>query len=416
MDILPWVISTDTLEYDLTSRIRSLVRDTERWIAVIVGESARQWNDHFGYVHSILAEAGIRIRLMAPGEEIPDNTPGLLVLGGAEEIDDWALYRIDRYIQLGGKVFFAAEGVYVDTIQNTIQARPQQDLGLLSMIASYGVTVRPELALDRNALTLQYQTRMPNGAVQIKIVRYPLWIGIPSDYGNPEHPVSANFNGIDLYWPSPLDIHPAPEVEARVLFTSSPNAWCMTRDFQTNPDTPFMFEMEAGETKGVKIFGAALSGVFPSHFKDREKPLREGSEEELPDLPENAKAARIIVVGDMDFATNLINATQARKNLEFILRAADWLISDDDIIGIRSRQPQIGRFDKISDLDMRAAVKKMSQIINVGLIPILVIAAGIFRAVRRSRAMNSGQRTNNNEQLADNDVQSTGNKEKNNGV
>jgi len=410
MEILPWVISTDTLEYDLTSRIRSLVRDTERWIAVIVGDSARQWNEHFSYVNSTLTEAGIRVRIIAPGEEIPDNAPGLFVFGGVEELDQWALYRIDRYIQLGGKVFFAAEGVNVDTIYNTIQAKPQQDLGLLSMIASYGVTILPELALDRNALTLQYQTRLPNGATQIRIVRYPHWIGVPADFGNSDHPVSANFNGIDLYWPSPLEIHPSSDVEARVLFVSSPNAWSMTRDFQTNPDTPFMFEMEAGTTKGIKTFGAALSGIFPSYFKDKEKPLREGSEEELPDLPENSRAARIIVIGDLDFATNLINATQARQNLEFILRAADWLVSDDDIIGIRSRQPQTGRFDKISDPDMRAAAKKMSQIINVGLIPLLVIAVGIFRAVRRSRAMRGEQRTDSGQSAQ------TDNKENNNGV
>ena len=418
MEILPWVISTDTLEYDLTSRIRSLVRDTERWIAVIVGDSARDWGEHFGYLSSTFAEAGIRVRLITPSEEIPDNAPGLLVLGGVEELDQWVLYRIDRYIQLGGKVLFAADGVYVDTIYNTIQARPQQDLGLLSMIASYGVTIKPELALDRNALTLQYQTRLPNGSTQIRIVRYPHWIGVPGDAGNPEHPVSANFNGIDLYWPSPLDIHPAPGVEAKTLFTSSPNAWSMTRDFQTNPDTSFMFELEANQTKGVKIFGAALSGIFPSYFRDGEKPIREGSEEELPDLPENARAARIIVVGDMDFVTSLVNATQARQNLEFILRATDWLISDEDIIGIRSRQPQTGRFDKIADPDMRAAAKKMSQIINVGLIPLLVIAVGIFRAVRRSRVMRSDQTTNNNEQLTMNSGQSaqTDNKENNNGV
>jgi len=116
--------------------------------------------------------------------------------------------------------------------------------------------------------------------------------------------------------------------------------------------------------------------------------------------------------------TSLVNATQARQNLEFILRATDWLISDEDIIGIRSRQPQTGRFDKIADPDMRAAAKKMSQIINVGLIPLLVIAVGIFRAVRRSRVMRSDQTTNNNEQLTMNSGQSaqTDNKENNNGV
>ena len=419
MEVLPWIISTDTLEYDLTSRIRSMVADTERWIAVLVGDSFRNWNDDFGFFNSTLAEAGYRVRIISPGDEIPENTPGLFVFGGAEDLDEWALYRIDRYIQQGGKVFFAVKGVFIDTIYNSIQAREQNDLGLLDMIASYGVIIRPELALDRNALTLQYQTRSASGGVQIRIVRYPLWIGVPGDFGNTQHPVTAGFNGIDLYWASPLEFHYIPDIEPAVLFTSSPNAWSMRETLHTNPEVPYLMEMEAAGTRGEKILGMSLSGVFPGFFRGAPKPVREGSDEELPDMPENARASRILVVGDTDFATNLMNATQARHNLEFLLRAADWLVSDDDIIGIRNRQPQTGRFDKISDPDRRTAAMRFSQILNVGIIPLLIIAAGVFRALRRSRVMRNGQTADNREQAAENKEQiaeNTEQKEGNNGV
>ena len=399
MDVLPFVISTDSLEYDLTSRIRALVNDSERWIGVIVGDNFRQMNEDFGYLNSFLTEAGYRVRPITPGEEIPENTPGLFVLGGVETLDEWALYRIDRYIQLGGKVFFAVKGVYIDTPYGTIEARKQNDLGLLDMIASYGVIVRPELALDRNALTLQYQTRTQYGGVQIRIGRYPLWIGVKSDSGNTEHPLSSSFNGLDLYWSSPLEIHPINGVEPSVLFTSSNEAWSMSNAFYTNPETSsYMMEMEASDTRGEKILGASLSGILPSFFKSSAKPVREGSDEELPDMPDYAKPSRIIVVGDVDFATNMINATQARHNLEFILRAADWLVSDDDIIGIRNRKPQIGRFDKIEEPDQRTAAMRFSQILNVGIIPLLIIGAGLYRATRRSKAMRKDTNLVNNEQ------------------
>ncbi|MCL2805544.1 MAG: GldG family protein [Treponema sp.] len=389
IDVLPWVISTDTLEYDLTSRIRSMVTDTERWIAVIVGDSFRQWSEHFGYLDMTLADAGYRVRLIAPGEEIPDNTPALFVLGGMEDLDEWALYRIDRYIQLGGKVLFAVKGVYVDTIYGTIEARNLLDLGLLDMIASYGVIVRNELALDRNALTLQYQARSPHGGLQFRIVRYPLWIGIPGDKGNEKHPVTSGFKGLDLYWSSPLEIQVDDGIEASVLFSSTPQAWSMRENFHTSPEVSYMLEMEANQTRGEKILGVSLAGVFHSFFTGAPKPQREGFE--LPDMPDLARASRIIVIGDTDFATNMINATQAIKNMEFLLRAADWLVSDDDIIGIRNRQQQTGRFDKIAEPEQRSAAMRFSQILNVGIIPLFVIAAGLIRASRRSRVMRSSQ-------------------------
>jgi len=388
MEVLPFVISTDTLEYDLTSRIRAMVNDQERWIGVLIGDSFRQMNEDFGYMNSFLNDAGYRVRPIAPGDEIPDNTPGLFVLGGVEDLDEWALYRIDRYIQLGGKVFFAVKGVYIDTVYGSIEAREQNNSGLLDMIASYGVIVRPELTLDRNALTLQYQTRTQFGGVQIRIVRYPLWIGVKSDSGNIEHPVSSSFNGLDLYWASPLELHTVKGVESNVLFTSSSEAWLMREAYYTNPETPsYMLEMEAQDTRGEKILGASLNGIFPSFFKASDKPVREGSEEELPDIPNFTRASRIIVVGDVDFATNMINATQARHNLEFLLRVADWLVSDDDIISIRNRKPQIGRFDKIEDPALRSGSMKIAQILNVGIIPLLIIGAGLYRASRRAKSM-----------------------------
>jgi ABC-type uncharacterized transport system involved in gliding motility auxiliary subunit len=258
------------------------------------------------------------------------------------------------------------------------------DLGLLDMIASYGVIIRPELALDRSSLAFPYQMSTPYGGYQTSIVRnYSLWINVLEENGNPRHPVSSAFTGLHLYWPSPLELHAPPSVEAAPLFTTTDEAWLMREDFYTNPTVMYMLELEAPQTRGTKILGASLTGEFPSFFRGAPKPVREGSDEELPDLPQRASPSRIIVVGDSDFTTNIIGATQAAHNLDFLTRVADWLVNDDDIIGIRNRQPQAGRFDKIPDPDRRVAAMRFSQIFNVGIVPLFVIAAGLIASSRR---------------------------------
>jgi gliding-associated putative ABC transporter substrate-binding component GldG len=388
IEVMPWVISTNSLEYDLTSRIRSMITDTERVIGVIIGDSYMSLAENFSYLNAALGDAGFNIRQISAGDEIPDNLPGLFVLGGVEELDEWALYRIDRYIQLGGKVLFAVNGVYIDTIYGSLEARHYNNQGLLDMIASYGVIVKPELALDRNALTLQYQSRTPSGSIQYRLTRYPLWIGVLGENTNDHHPVSADFSGLDLYWPSPLELAPAQNVEANVLFTTSNEAWLMREAFYTNPEIMYMLEMEAEQTRGKKILGVALSGSFMSFFKGAGKPVREGSNEELPDMPGTAGFSRIIVIGNLEFATNMMNATQAVNNLDFLLRAAGWIVNDDDIIGIRNRQPQAGRLDKITDISKRISAMRFSQIVNVVLVPLFVILTGFFLASkRRSRSV-----------------------------
>jgi gliding-associated putative ABC transporter substrate-binding component GldG len=384
-EVLPVVFSLETLEYDLTSRIRSLVRGTEREVGVLVGDAGKEWASDYGYTAQALAQAGFRVRTIGAGEEISDTLPALFVLGGMEDLDDWALYRIDRYIQGGGKVLFALEGVMVDT-RSGISVRELNDQGLLAMTASYGAGVRRALVLDQSALTLSYQTGNPNGYLEYRMVRYPLWIGVTEQGGNPEHPISAAFPGADLFWSSPLELNPPPGVEGTILFTSTPEAWLQTRDFQVNPDAGYAFTREAEETRGTKTLALALSGKFPSWFAGRDKPVREGSSEELPDPVGEAREARLVVIGDTDMVSALF--TQNRyPNMSFLIQAADWLCNDDDIIGIRSRNTRTLRLDKILDPQRRIAAMSFARVLNVVVVPLAVIAAGILIALRRRRVI-----------------------------
>ncbi|MDR0589848.1 MAG: GldG family protein [Spirochaetaceae bacterium] len=384
IEVLPWVFSPDTLEYDLSSRIRSMLRESGREVGVLIGDGDKQWTSDYGYLNQIFIQSGYRVRVLSPGEEIGDVLPVLFVLGGVEELDEWALYRIDRYIQNGGKVLFTLEGVFVDT-KNTLESRIKNDGGLLAMVASYGAAVQPEMVLDRSALTLQYQTATPSGAIQFRITRYPHWIGVLAENSNTKHPLTSAFGGVDLFWASPIKLSPPESVEGEILLSTTPDAWLMTKDFSANPDTSYLFEMEEPDTRGTKVLAVALSGKFPSWFKDKPKPIREGSGEELPDLPPETRESRIVVIGDSDLATTLIQMTQGQgfQNLDFMIKTADWLGNDDDIIGIRNRQPQAGRLDRIIDPEKRLKAMRFSQIFNVGIIPLGVVVVGIARSLKR---------------------------------
>ena len=389
LDVLPVVFSLETLEYDLTSRIRAMVRGTSRMLAVISADPWRNWNEDYRPLQGAFMQAGYQLRLIPGGQDIPDTIPALIVLGGVESLDDTALYQIDRYIQNGGKVLFTVKGINIDT-SGGLEARLLNDNGLLDMLTTYGVSVLPEIVMDRSSLTMQYQTRSPNGAIMMRITRNPQWIRVLNDKGNSSHPVSAKFGGLDLYWASPLLLHAPPGVEADYLFTSTVEAWTMGEPFYTNPEVPYLFERDAASSKGEKILGASLSGIFPSWFRDKEKPEPENPEEELPDMPLQAKVSRLIIVGDTDFATSFLGVTNGQRNLDFLVQAADWLCNDDDIIGIRSRQSGSGRLDKIIEPEKKAQAMKSARLINIYVVPLLVIAAGIMLALRR-RAISQKQ-------------------------
>ncbi|MDL2229426.1 GldG family protein [Treponema sp. OttesenSCG-928-L16] len=390
-EVLPLVFSLDTLEYDLSSRIRSLVSGVQRELGIILGDADKSWADDFGYLNQTLLSAGYRIRQLLPGEEIPESLPALFVIGGTEELDEWSLYRIDRYIQTGGRVLFALESVHVDAA-GSLEARLMNDQGLLAMVSFYGATVEPALVLDRSSLTLPYQTLGPSGTMQFRLVRYPFWTAVPPQNGNPEHPLSAAFEGLDLFWASPISLNPQEHTEAQPLFSSTPDAWRMTKGFSVSPETEYLFYQEEADTRGSQMLAAALGGKFESWFAGVPKPVREGSDEMLPDLPVDAAEARIIVIGDADFGTNLLQFSRSERNLSFLLQAADWLGNDDDVISIGRRNRSGGRLDKISGQDEKNRVMNFSRTLNVFFIPLGVIFFGFFRSLKRRREAESKER------------------------
>lgn len=376
--VIPLAFSLETLEYDLSARVRSLARNTEREVGVIAADGHKQWDSEYALLNRALLLSGFKVRQINPWEGIPESLRALFVFGGAEYLEEDELFFLDRYVRGGGSALFAADGVVVD-VHGGLEARAGRDTGLLALLANYGVVVRPELVLDRAALNLTFQTQSGNGT-GVQTVRYPHWIGVREEAGNPSHPVTARFGGLDLYWASPLELCPPPGVTAEILFTSTEGAWLQTGGFDTNPASGF--ENGGAGAAGTKILGACLSGVFP--------PALEGGGE-LPGEPPAAKPSRLIVIGDADFAGQLMQATRGEgRNLGFLLRAAEWLLGGEDLLALRDREGSPPRLDRVADPGRRDAAMAFSSAVNTVLIPLCVIIAGFFICRRKGRLKGKG--------------------------
>ena len=378
--VIPIVFSLYTLEYDLSSRIRALIRSTPREIGVIVADAHKHWHTDFSLLNRALFLAGFNVRPISPGEAIPDTLPALFVLGGAEDLDAFHLYLIDRYIMGGGNVLFAVDGVFVDS-RGSLQAWPVHDMGLLAMLANYGVLLHSALVLDQSALNLTFQAHDGAG-MQVRSISYPHWIAVLEERSNPKHRITSRFAGIDLYWASPLELIPPEGINAEVLFLSTPWAWLQTDNFITDPGMAMFFEEEQAETSGTKVLAAALSGIFPSAF--------EGQSFGFP--PPQRRYSRLVVVGDTDFAGDIMEIGQSEtRNLDFLVRVAEWLSSEDDMLDMRGREG-VGRLDRITDSQRRHAVMAFSQRANTVFIPLITALAGFFLVRRRAVSLRRNSR------------------------
>jgi ABC-type uncharacterized transport system involved in gliding motility auxiliary subunit len=380
--VLPFVLSTDTLEYDLVKGIKAAVADKKQVASILIGDADKSLANDFQTLSAALQKSGWDAKEVHLGEAIPPETGVLLVLGN-NAIDDYDAYRIDAYLASGGRALFAVKGVDVQVRQG-LSASPLKNDALLRALESYGVKVDRDLVLDASALTAPFQTNSPFGGQAISYVRYPPWVMTRPENRDQKNPLTAHSAGLDLFWPSPLEFQPRAGVESASLVKTTPKAWLQKNRFAIAPEDQGQYAAEAGSTTGQYLLAASLSGVLPSAYAGKGVPTRAGAAA-LPALPQGSRASRIIVVGSSDFANDLMTITESTFNASFIVSAADWLSSGDDLVAIKTRGTRDTRLGKVQDPDARSALISLAYAINLVLVPLLVLAFGFTRSYRRRR-------------------------------
>jgi ABC-2 type transport system permease protein len=376
-EALPFVTDLATLEYDLSSKVRAVVANSRRTVGILLGDTSKSFEQNFRYLLQEMS-AQFDLRPVDKGVEVPPEVPVLLVIG-SRDMDEYDVLAVDRFLMRGGRALLAVDSVEVNLAQGLV-ANVNQKKAMADALARWGVTVRDELVLDTANQRLSF--RMQSN--QYMIVNYPHWVTVRGQDVSRENPITSRFAGLDLFWPCVLEISPPAGVTADAIVRSTASAWSMKTPFETNPALSQLLAQQAGERRQFPLV-VALSGEFPSAFAGRALPARPG--EAAPPSPPAAKSpsTRLLVVADADFASDTIQYTQAQYNLAFVSNCAEWLSMEDDLLAIKTRAQADTRLSRIADPARRAAAMRASQVVNVAVVPLFVVAAGVARLLLRRR-------------------------------
>jgi gliding-associated putative ABC transporter substrate-binding component GldG len=382
-ETIPVVSQVESLEYDLTSRVRKIVTEQERSIGILTGDASREIQTDFGSLLGSLS-ADFSLRPVGRGEDIPDDLDILFVLG-ARDLESFDLFPIDQYIMRGGRVLFAVEGLDLDLMRGIVPQR-LANTETLSMLEHYGVAVQQAFVLDTYAKNFRIPRQIFGQIMWEVMEKYPFWITVANQFVSRESPITARFQGLDLLWASPLEIRERPGVEAEVLLQTTPEAWIQAQEpFETNPQNAAMLEFMPHEQEGQFALGVTLRGSFPSYFADREIPERVGEERNWSRVVQRSGETRLIVIGDADFASELYQYSGGNYNLEFLANTAEWLSNSEDLLEIKTRTARDMRLNKIQDPEARLRSAVFTQMFNLIVIPLAVIIFGVLRLVIRRR-------------------------------
>ena len=257
MEIIPFTITLETLEYELTHRIRKLVEDVDITLGVVTGDSRKNAESHYTYLKGRI-EQNYNIEFIPPGQEIPPSISVLAVVGNRDLTDGDMLY-IDEYIMHGGRVIFCIDGVDVDMTRN-LEAVKLEDSPATEMLKKYGIHINNDLVLDKYAKRIPLRGTFP--------MLYPQWIGITSQNVSKDNPVTSRFSGLDLLWASSIEIkNPVDGLEYERLIASTDQAWTMDDHITASPYEVSAEMSYQGEDQRQLALGYAASGIFKRIYR-----------------------------------------------------------------------------------------------------------------------------------------------------
>jgi ABC-type uncharacterized transport system involved in gliding motility auxiliary subunit len=309
---------TNDSEQDLTNAFIKITRDAKKTACFVEGEGERDIDDGadrgFSAAKAALNKSQYETKkvVLARESAVPADCTIVVVAGPEHDLLTTEVDTLRRFVKGGGKVLVMAE-------PETKNATPNLD----ALAKEWNIDLARDIVVDVSPVGQLFGT----GALTPIASSYPF------------HEITKDFRVMTAF-------HTARSAEAgkgtvdgvtaQNLLQTSAASWAETDLSLKEP-----VEMDEGkDRKGPISLGAvATLKVSPAPSPSPSAPPSPGaSPSASPEEPASTPEARVVVLGDSDFASNALLTFQG--NQDFFLNTVAWLAQDADLISIRPREPE----------------------------------------------------------------------------
>ena len=353
-EVIPFVQDLSRLEYDLTSAIRRLTRESKPTVGFLQGHGEPDPTTAMAALSNGL-QANYEVTTVRAGELADATRPDvLMIVAPVDTIPPENLQAIDNYIVSGGRT-----GMLLNRVQADLQVgqAAESNTGIEMLLGPYGASLSPNLVMDENNSVVTVQRRQGFFTVQQQI-QYPLF-PVASNF-NRDNMMVSRLTNLMFYFVSSIDttVVLPPGVTRENLILSSSQSGEQRGFFMLQPT-----QTTATLSGGPFVLGAAYSGSFPSAFNPGQTGV----------------STRLVVVGDGDlFNESILGASAGSHSATFGLNMVDWLIQDEALLTIRSKSIAPRQLDEVSD-----GTKQFVKYTNMAGPLVLVLLFGLARWRRR---------------------------------
>ncbi|WP_191859860.1 gliding motility-associated ABC transporter substrate-binding protein GldG [Hanstruepera ponticola] len=390
------ISSIQHLEYAFADGFSKLVNPKRRKIAILKGNNQLQDPYLFDFVKTLKDYYFIAPFTLDSVAESPQKTLNelkaydlIISAKPTEAFSEKEKYALDQYTMNGGKSLWLIDAVAMeqDSLYNASgkAIATSRDLNLTDFFFKYGIRINPVLINDLYSAQITLAT---GEGSQSQFQQFP-WFYSPLVNPTLKHPIINNLNLIKFDFANQIDTLKNPtSVDKTILLQSSilskidgtPRE--ISLEMTTQEPNPELY------SKGNQNLAVLLEGEFTSVYNNRVKPF------EISNDKPSSMLTKMIVIADGDIIKNEIGRNgpqelgfdrwngQTYGNKELLLNAVNYLLDDDGLINIRSKEVTVAFLD-----DQKIAAEKSKwQTLNIALpLVFLAIFGWLFNYFRKKK-------------------------------
>ncbi|MDP4266400.1 MAG: Gldg family protein [Bacteroidota bacterium] len=340
---IPYIKSTENMEYDLTSGIIKLSLKNKTKVGLIQGHGEPSKTAISQLNSELSVQYDLEPVYMNDSTPISDTYKTIILLAPSDSINYKQLHYLDNYISKGGNAFIGCNRVVGDI---NLKIGKSINTGLEKLIESKGVIIEDKFIIDescgsvtlnRNEGSFKYQTN----------AQLP-YLPMISNFN--DHPVTRGISSVLLEFPSPISFRVTKNIEHTVLARTSSKSGLI--------NSPFAFDLN-------------------KEWMEKDFPLNELTVAcALTENNSNGSKSKMVIISDGDFVTNGENQPVEiqKDNINFVSNAVEWLSDQSGLSSLRTKIITNRPLSQISDNS-----KNILKYFNFLLPIIIIIAIGIFR-------------------------------------
>lgn len=391
------VSSVQHLEYAFANAINTIAKAKQKKVVILNGNGELQDRYMADFIKSVKDNYYIGPFTLDSVAKSPNETLKFLkkydlavIAKPSEAFTEEEKQVLDQFIVSGGKTLWLVDQVNMemDSLYNEMGSNLAfpRDLNLNDMFFKYGLRMSPNLIFDLQNTPIALATGEKGSATQY--TQYP-WFFSPMIYPTTKNPIVSNLDGIKFEFASPIEPLKN-DIKKTVLLQSSQASKIIGTPSQISlAMVSLRPDKKEFESKGNYPVALLLEGQFHSMYQNRVLPFKDAT------FQNKGKNNKMIVISDGDVIKNQLDkngqpmelgydkwTNNLYANKEFLMNCVNYLLDDNGLINIRSKEVDLPILDKEKVYDTYT----LSQVITVAVpIGFLILFGVVFTFLRKRK-------------------------------